>query len=139
MRYDDLTRLVQRRARLASPDAAERATRATLETLSPRLPDALASDLTARLPREMGDVVRRSRRGPATVGTHVGGDDFVAALAERTLLDAPRAAAVARTVFGAVDVATAGALGSARPALAEDVRALVAPMTDPGPGKAYRR
>lgn len=127
MRYDDLTAMVQHRARLSTRDVAERATRATLEAFAVRVPDSLAATVSARLPAEMGDVVRRSRRAPLIAAGGLGNDDFVATVAERTHLDAPRAAAVARTVFGALDHVTDGALVSARPGLAEDVRALVLP------------
>lgn len=127
MRYEDLTALVQHRARLSSRDAAEQATRATLETFAVRVPDSLTTAVTARLPHDLGDMVRRYRRAPLVATACVGSDDFVATVAERTLLDAPRAAAVARTVFGVLDRASDGALESARPGLAEDVRDLMIP------------
>ena len=122
MRYDDLTLLVQRRARLATRDAAERVTHATLQTLAERAPDTVTDALTRRLPSEFGSHLRRGRKG----GHGAADDDFVARIAERSALDALRAAAAARTVLRVVDLETSGALvGQARVGLPEDVRDLV--------------
>ncbi len=50
MKYDEFISQVQRRANLASREEAERATRATLETLGERLAGGEAKDLAAQLP-----------------------------------------------------------------------------------------
>lgn len=59
MHYDELTGQVQARAQLPDRQAAERAVRATLETLAERIPDGLASHIAAQLPVEAGESLRR--------------------------------------------------------------------------------
>ncbi|QKV91134.1 DUF2267 domain-containing protein [Streptomyces sp. NA02950] len=66
MRYDELTDQVRARARLPDRRSAERAVRATLETLAERIPDGLADHLAAQLPTEAAEPMRRvaaSHRG----------------------------------------------------------------------------
>ena len=55
MKHDGFIGQVQHRARLSSRGAAERATRATLETLAERLAGGEAKDLAAQLPPEIGE------------------------------------------------------------------------------------
>ncbi|MBZ4014453.1 DUF2267 domain-containing protein [Streptomyces purpurogeneiscleroticus] len=69
MRHDEFLRLVQAGAALPDRGAAERAVRATLETLAERIPDGLAEHLAAQLPQEAGEHLRR------VVAAHEGGDD----------------------------------------------------------------
>ncbi|MGW8377376.1 DUF2267 domain-containing protein [Streptomyces sp. ODS28] len=59
MRYEELTGRIQERAGLPDRQAAERALRATLETLAERVPDGVADHLAAQLPAEAGDTLRR--------------------------------------------------------------------------------
>jgi uncharacterized protein (DUF2267 family) len=59
MRYDELTGHVQARAQLPDRQSAERAVRATLETLAERVPDGLADHLAAQLPGEAAEALRR--------------------------------------------------------------------------------
>lgn len=126
MRYDQLARLVQARARLASADVANRATMLTLCALGERVPDTVAATLAERLSPELAAFVRTGAGTPVTKNAPLA-DDFVALLAERASIDAPRAASVARTVFRVVDVETGGGLARrARGVLPEDVRDLVA-------------
>src|SRR4051794_23582216 len=96
--YAQLARLVQHRARLATPAMADRATSATLRALAERVPDTVATTLADRLPPDLAAHLRGGlgTEGPADPAL---ADDFVALVAERTSLDAPRAASVARTVF----------------------------------------
>lgn len=54
MKHDEFIGQVQHRARLSSRGDAERATRATLETLAERLAGGEANDLASQLPREIG-------------------------------------------------------------------------------------
>lgn len=58
MKHDEFIGQVQHRARLSSRGEAERATRATLETLAERLAGGEARDLAAQLPPEIGDHLR---------------------------------------------------------------------------------
>jgi uncharacterized protein (DUF2267 family) len=51
MQHDQFIGQVQQRARLDSRGAAERASRATQETLGERIRDSLAENLSAQLPR----------------------------------------------------------------------------------------
>lgn len=60
MKHDEFIGHVQHGARLASRGAAERATRAALETLRERVPDGLADNLAAQLPTEIGEHLRRT-------------------------------------------------------------------------------
>ena len=53
MKYDEFIGQVRHRARLSSHAEAERATRATLETLAERLAGGEAHDLAAQLPPEL--------------------------------------------------------------------------------------
>ncbi len=58
MKHDEFIGQVQHRARLSSRGAAERATRATLETLAERLAGGEAKDLAAQLPLEIAEHLR---------------------------------------------------------------------------------
>ncbi|GAB2591184.1 DUF2267 domain-containing protein [Streptomyces capparidis] len=59
MHHDALIGRVQAGAGLPDRGSAERAVRATLETLAERLPDGVADHLAAQLPREVGEHLRR--------------------------------------------------------------------------------
>jgi uncharacterized protein (DUF2267 family) len=59
MRYEEFTGQVQARAALGSRQAAERAVRATLETVAERIPDGVAEHLAAQLPQEVADPLGR--------------------------------------------------------------------------------
>ncbi|MFH8369449.1 DUF2267 domain-containing protein [Streptomyces sp. NPDC018031] len=59
MHYEELVRQVQARAALPDRQAAERAVRATLETLAERVPDGVADHLAAQLPPEVAEHLRR--------------------------------------------------------------------------------
>ncbi|GAA0446678.1 DUF2267 domain-containing protein [Streptomyces olivaceiscleroticus] len=69
MRHEEFLRVVQTGAALPDRAAAERAVRATLETLAERVPDGLAEHLAAQLPHELGEHVRR------VVAAHEGGPE----------------------------------------------------------------
>lgn len=126
MRYDQLTRIVQTRARIASADIADRATSLTLLALGERVPDTVAATLAEKLPADLAAFVRTGA-GVQPAKDAPLADDFVALIAERTSLDALRAASVAKTVFRIVDLETGGGLAHrARGVLPEDVRDLVA-------------
>jgi uncharacterized protein (DUF2267 family) len=127
VRYDELTKLVQVRARIGSAEEADRAIRTTLYALGERVPDTVAASLGERLPPDLAAYVRTGAVAPRETVDPALTDDFVAMVAERSRLDAVRAANVARIVFRVVDVASGGGLaGRAKGALPEDVRDLVA-------------
>ena len=97
MRYDEFLGHVQHRARLGSRGEAERATRATLETLAERLVGGEAHDLAAQLPPELA----RSLEAPdAGIGAKLTLDEFFELVSEREGVDLPDATFHARVVIG---------------------------------------
>lgn len=65
MRHGEFIGRVQDLAQLPDTGSAERAVRATLETLAERLPDGLAEHAAAQLPHEIGEHLRRVTTDPA--------------------------------------------------------------------------
>jgi uncharacterized protein (DUF2267 family) len=106
--HDEFIGQVQHRARLGSRGDAERATRATLETLAERMSGGAAENLAAQLPQEIGEHLRRQAEGDG--GERFSLDDFFRRVGEREGVDAPAAAFHARVVLEVVDEATTGAL-----------------------------
>ncbi|MQA85779.1 MAG: DUF2267 domain-containing protein [Streptosporangiales bacterium] len=130
MRHDEFIGQVQQQARLSSRGDAERATRATLETLAERIPGGLAENLAAQLPIEVGEHLRRVTHAPdePELGERFGRNEFVTRIAERAGggVDFPEAAHWARAVFALVDEATSGSLTEkVAQSLPEDIRTLV--------------
>jgi uncharacterized protein (DUF2267 family) len=119
--------LVQNRAQLPSRGDTERAVRATLETLGERIPEGLAGNLAAQLPQEIGEHLRRTiTYGGQATGERFDRPEFIRRVAERSGLEKPRAAYVARVVLEVVDEATSGALlAKVDESLPEDLRRLV--------------
>jgi uncharacterized protein (DUF2267 family) len=109
MKHDEFIGHVQNRARLDSRGAAERATRATLETLGERLSEGMATNLAAQLPVEIGEHLRRTASG---TGDQIDLGDFFARVQERIGggVDTPQAVFYARCVMEVVDEATTGGL-----------------------------
>ena len=66
MKYDEFLGQVRHRARLGSRGEAERATRATLETLAERLVGGEARDLAAQLPPELAHFLQPPDAGIGT-------------------------------------------------------------------------
>lgn len=127
MQHDEFIGLVQHRARLSSRGEAERACRATLETLGERVPEGLADNLAAQLPREIGEHLRRTEvYGGVGSGERFDRHDFVERVAARGHLNDSQAAFLARAVFEVVEEATQGSvMAKVRDSLPADVRALV--------------
>ena len=97
MRYDEFIGQVQHRAGLGSHAEAERATRATLETLAERLAGGEAHDLASQLPAELA----RSLEAPdAGIGAKLTLDEFFELVSERERADLPTATFHARVVIG---------------------------------------
>ena len=97
MRYEEFIGQVRHRARLGSHAEAERAIRATLETLAERLVGGEAHDLASQLPRELA----RSLEAPdAGIGAKLTLDEFFELVCEREGVDLPDAALHARVVIG---------------------------------------
>lgn len=110
MDHDELIGQVQHRARLASRGEAERAVRATLETLAERIADGAADNLAAQLPHEIGEHLRRKVSVAAGTGESFSFDEFIDRVTEREGVDEPAAAYHARVVLEVVEEATTGGL-----------------------------
>ncbi|MQA95749.1 MAG: DUF2267 domain-containing protein [Streptosporangiales bacterium] len=128
MRHEELLGQVQARARLPGPGEAERACRATLETLAERIPEGLAENLAAQLPHEIGEHLRRTVVfGGQGSGERFDAETFIGRVAERGGVDRPQAAYQARVVLEVADEATQGnVMERVRDSLPADVRSLVA-------------
>jgi uncharacterized protein (DUF2267 family) len=126
MQHDELIGQVQARAKLSSRGDAERAVRATLETLGERLPEGLTDNLAAQLPHEIGEHLHRTELlGGLGTGERFDRDEFVNRMEERTGADRPQAVYQVRVVLEVIDEATTGGLmDKVRDALPADVRAL---------------
>lgn len=123
MQHDEFIGQVQARARLESRGAAERACRATLETLGERLPQELAENLAAQLPQDVMEHLQRYEHG---TGEPLGQQEFLRRVADRAGVDEAKAEQMVSAVMGVVAEATVGGLmervGAALP---RDLRALV--------------
>lgn len=64
MKYDEFIEQVQKRANLVSQSEAERATRATLETLAERLSEKERLDAASQLPKGLAWYLRQPFIGP---------------------------------------------------------------------------
>jgi uncharacterized protein (DUF2267 family) len=97
VRYDEFLGQVQHRAGLGSHAEAERATRATLETLAERLAGGEVHDLAAQLPPELA----RSLEAPdAGIGAKLTLDEFFALVSAREGVDLEDSTLHARVVIG---------------------------------------
>jgi uncharacterized protein (DUF2267 family) len=109
MQHDEFIGQVQHRAHLDSRGAAERATRATLETLGERIPDGLAGNLAAQLPIEIGEhLTRTAPLAAGPTGERFDRQEFIRRVAKNETVDEPDAAYHARVVFEMVSEATTG-------------------------------
>jgi uncharacterized protein (DUF2267 family) len=127
MQHDEFIGMVQSRARLSSRGDAERATRATLETLGERVPEGLADNLAAQLPHEIGEHLRRTEvYAGAGTGERFDRHDFVTRVAERAGVRESQAAYLARAVTEVVNEATRGTmLDKVAESLPTDIRELI--------------
>jgi uncharacterized protein (DUF2267 family) len=96
MKHDAFIGQVQYRARLSSRGAAERATRATLETLAERLAGGEAKDLAAQLPPEIAEHLRGEW---SAMGERFSLDEFFRRVSQREGADLPDAVFHARAVI----------------------------------------
>ncbi len=108
--HDEFIGQVQQRARLGSRGDAERATRATLETLAERMADGAAQNLVSQLPHEIGGHLRRHAPAQAGTGEQFSLDDFFERMTEREGIDQPDAVFHSRVVLEVTDEATTGSL-----------------------------
>jgi uncharacterized protein (DUF2267 family) len=127
MQHDEFIGQAQSRARLSSRGDAERACRATLETLGERIPEGLADNLAAQLPHEIGERLRRTEVyfGAAT-GERFDRQEFIARVAARAGVRQQQAAYLARAVLEVVGEAVqGGVMAKVAESLPEDIRDLV--------------
>ncbi|MBE3559394.1 MAG: DUF2267 domain-containing protein [Ktedonobacteraceae bacterium] len=104
MKHDEFIGQVQNRAKLPSRGDAERAVRATLETLGERLSGGEANDLASQLPPELG----RHLRGPmAGLGERFSLHEFFQRVSLREGTDLPAATYHARAVVEVLKEAVA--------------------------------
>jgi uncharacterized protein (DUF2267 family) len=127
MQHDEFIGQVQSRARLSSRGEAERACRATLETLGERVPEGLADNLAAQLPHEIGEHLRRTEvYGGAGTGERFGRHDFIERIAQRAGVDYSHAAYIGRAVLEVVNDATQGSIiTKVAESLPPDLRAFI--------------
>ena len=97
MKYDEFIAQVRHRAGLGSHAEAERATRATLETLAERLAGGEAHDLASQLSPELARYLELPDAGIAAKLTL---DEFFELVSEREGVDLPDATLHARVVIG---------------------------------------
>ena len=132
MRHEEFIGQVQARAHLGGRDRAERASRATLETLGERVPEGLADNLAAQLPHEIGEHLRRTEVfGGRGSGERFGRDEFLRRVAAKAGVDESRAAYLARVVLAVSSEATQGGImDKVAASLSEDLRPLVTSGTE---------
>lgn len=127
MQHDVFIGQVQQRGQLPSRGDAERATRATLETLAERIPEGLAENIAAQLPREIGEHLRRTVVfGGDGTGERFDQQAFITRVAIRADEDEPRAAYLSRVVLEVVDEATQGSvMAKVRESVPADIEQLI--------------
>jgi uncharacterized protein (DUF2267 family) len=102
LKYDEFIVQVRHRAGLGSHAEAERATRATLETLAERLAGGEAHDLAAQLPPELARYLELPDAG---IGAKLTLAEFFELVSEREGVDLPDATLHARVVLGVLNEA----------------------------------
>jgi uncharacterized protein (DUF2267 family) len=103
MQHSDITKTVQAIANLDSREQAERAIRATLETLSERILGDEASNLADQLPGDLGTYLR-GREGQT--GERFSLQEFYQRVSDREGVDGQTAATHTRAVFAGLEIAT---------------------------------
>lgn len=118
MQHDEFIGQVQARARLSSRGDAERATRATLETLGERLAGGEPKDIGTQLPRELG---RYLMTPEAETARRMSLDQFFERVSEREGVDLPIAVHHARAVVSVLNEAVSqGEINQVRGQLGEE-------------------
>lgn len=102
MKYDEFIKHVQTVAQLDSRQAAEQATRATLETIAERIVGNEASQLAAQLPAELGQYLRGHE---GEDGKHFSLTEFYQRVSQKAGLDPVAAAVQSRAVFSVLNQA----------------------------------
>lgn len=124
MKHDEFIKKVQTVAQVSSREEAERATRATLETLKERLVGDEAKDLASQLPKEMQEYLR-GREGQD--GQHFTLKEFYERVSQKEGTDTTVAATHARAVFTVLNSAvTPGEMADVRANFTDDYEELFA-------------
>jgi uncharacterized protein (DUF2267 family) len=130
MEHDEFIGRVQQQAHLSSMGDAERACRATLETLGEQEPETLVENIAIQLPREIAAHLRRTEQADAK--GEFRRSDFIPRIAERAGVDDDQAACIARAVLDALAAATEGGLtAKVTESLPADLREYVGPTPEP--------
>ena len=127
MEHEEFIGRVRRQAGLSSTSDAERACRATLETLGEVMPERLADNVAVQLPREAGEHLRRPV-ADAGVRAVFGRADFITTVADPAAVSESQATVIAHAVVDALFAATEGGLmAEVSEYLPPDLREYVAP------------
>lgn len=122
MKYDEFIKHVQTLAQLDSRDEAERATRATLETIKERIVGNEASQLAAQLPSEFAKCLR-GREGED--GQHFPIEEFYRRVSEKEGLEPTAIPIHVRAVFSVLQAAvTPGEFADVRANFSQDYEEL---------------
>jgi uncharacterized protein (DUF2267 family) len=125
LNFSEFTSTIQTVADIDSKEQAERAIRASLETLSERILGDEASQLADQLPEEIGQCLR-GREGK--MGEPFSLEDFYQRVSNREGVDTPSAAMHARAVFVTINSAvTSGEYEDIKSNLPEEYKELFAP------------
>src|SRR5436305_10472865 len=118
MKYDEFMSQVQQRTKLSRHEEAERATRATLETLGERLAGGEAKDLAAQLPREIAEYLQHSYTG---IRESISLDEFFWRVSQREGIDLTDATYHARIVIALLsEIVTMGEIEDVKAQLPKD-------------------
>ena len=119
MKYDEFIKQVQERGHMDSREEAEKAVRATLETLAERLRGGEAHDLASQLPPELAEYLGHERAG---AGESFSLDEFFERVNERDRgVDLPGAVYHARVVIDVLgDAVTQGEIEDIRSQLPQE-------------------
>lgn len=118
MKYEEFIGQVRHRARLATGQAAEKATRATLETVAGRLQGNEASQLAAQLPEELALYLQP---GYAGIGDSYDLEEFFRRISQREEVELAEATFHARVVCGLLSEAVSvGEMNDVRAQLPPD-------------------
>lgn len=135
MHYVEFLNRVQEHAGLDARADAERAVRATFETLAERVTQGATTNLAAQLPREIAQYLLR--RGPEV--KELSPDEFWEHVAEREGTDTVTAIRHARAVFQTLDEAvSAGEIDDFRAELPSGLKRFLEPATPPRTSHAPR-
>jgi uncharacterized protein (DUF2267 family) len=124
VKYDEFIKHVQTVAQLNSREEAERATRATLETIKERIVGDEGKDLASQLPKELAECLH-GREGED--GQHFPVEEFYQRVSEKEGVEPTTAAVHARAVFAVLqDAVTPGEFADVRANFSDDYAELFA-------------